>query len=100
MGDLTLETDRYPDTGFSVKDTSPEINRMIFQHTMSLTGEQRFLMGVRMHEAARDIVLSSLPPGLTEEERKHTLFERMYGQTVEEAVRPKRLQKQKQEAQS
>lgn len=83
---IALESDRYPDTGFSIRDTSPEINRMIFERTMSLTGEERFMMGVRMFDAARQIVWSSLPDGLSDSERKRAFFERMYGQSLDAAL--------------
>ncbi len=83
---VALESDRYPDTGFSIGDTSPEINRMIFERTMRLTGEERFMMGVRMFDAARQIVWSSLPAGLSESERKLVFFERMYGQSLDDAL--------------
>ena len=36
-------------------------------------------MGVEMFEAARRMVLASLPAGLSESERKNRLFERLYG---------------------
>jgi hypothetical protein len=40
------------------------------------------LMGVRSFEAARQMVLASLPAGVTEHERKRLLFERLYGMTA------------------
>ncbi len=48
-----IEPDRYANTGFSVKDTAPEINEMIFQRTMALTHSERFLMGMSMLSTAR-----------------------------------------------
>ena len=36
-------------------------------------------MGVEMFEAARRVVLASLPPDLSPLERKRRLFERLYG---------------------
>ena len=69
-----------------MSDTSPEANRAIFERTMSLTGEQRFLMGVSMFESARKIILASLPADLDEAGRKRRLFERTYGMTIEAAL--------------
>jgi hypothetical protein len=63
-------------------DTSPEIAERIRQELMARSGEERFLMGVRMFDAARDMVLASLPAGLSPEELKRQLFERLYGQPL------------------
>jgi len=62
-----------------VNDTSPEIERMVHERLMALTGEQRFMIGVQMCEVARKIVLSSLPPDLSPAERRWQLFQRYYG---------------------
>ena len=63
-------------------DTSPEIAELIWQNLMARSGEERFLMGVRMFDAAREMVLASLPPGLSPEELKRQLFHRLYGQPL------------------
>ena len=60
-------------------DTSPEIAEMVRQRLMARSGEERFLMGVRMFDAARAMVLASLPAGLSPEELKRQLFQRIYG---------------------
>ena len=60
-------------------DTSPEVAEMVRARLMALSGAERFRMGVQMFDAARRMVLASLPAGLTETERKHRLFERFYG---------------------
>lgn len=44
-----------------VNDTSPEIAELVRQRLMSRSGEERFVMGVRMFEAARDMVRQRLP---------------------------------------
>jgi hypothetical protein len=71
-------------------DTAPEIERMIRQRLMSLSGAARIRMGSDMFTAARRMVLASLPADLSEVERKRQLFERVYGaslppQVLEEA---------------
>ena len=43
-------------------------------------------MGIRMFDAARAIVLASLPSGLSPEETRRRLFERMYADLAEEDV--------------
>jgi len=60
-------------------DTPPEIAEMVRQKLMARSGEERFLMGVQMFDAARAMVLASLPKGLPEEELKRQLFKRIYG---------------------
>ena len=63
-------------------DTSPEIAEMVRARLMARSGAERFRMGVDMFEAARRMVLSSLPADLTETERKRRLFERLYGEAL------------------
>lgn len=63
----------------AVTDTSPEIAAMVHARLMALSGAQRFRMGAEMFEAARRMVLASLPAGLSEPERKRQLFARLYG---------------------
>ena len=63
-------------------DTSPEIAQMVRARLMALSGAERFRMGVEMFEAARRMVLASLPADLTETERKRRLFERLYGEPL------------------
>lgn len=63
-------------------DTSPEIAELVRQKLMAKSGEERFLMGVRMFEAAREMALASLPADLSQEELKCQLFERLYGQPM------------------
>jgi hypothetical protein len=60
-------------------DTPPEIAEMVRQRLMARSGAERFLMGVRMFDAARAMVLASLPAGLPPEELKRQLFQRIYG---------------------
>ena len=63
-------------------DTPPEIAEMVRARLMALSGSERFLMGVRMCDAARRMVLASLPAGLPESKRKRLLFERFYGEPL------------------
>lgn len=63
-------------------DTSPEVAEMVSARLMALSGAERFRMGVDMFEAARRMVLASLPADLTETERKRRLFERIYGEPL------------------
>jgi hypothetical protein len=65
-------------------DTEPQVERKFYEMIMSLSGEERFMMGIRSFEAARTIVLASLPKDLPEQELKLKLFERIYGARIEE----------------
>jgi hypothetical protein len=53
---------------------------------LSRSGEERFMSGIRSFNAARAIVISSLPEDLSEEEFQHSLFKRIYGATIDEVV--------------
>jgi hypothetical protein len=63
-------------------DTPPEIAELVRQKLMARSSEERFLMGVRMFDAARAMVLASLPAGLAPNELKQQLFLRLYGQPM------------------
>lgn len=63
-----------------MNDTPPEIAELVRQKLMSRSGSERFVMGVHMFDAARAVVLASLPTGLSAEELKRQLFQRLYGQ--------------------
>jgi hypothetical protein len=62
-----------------MNDTPPEIAEMVRARLMARSGAERFRMGVEMFEAARRMVLASLPANLSDAERKRRLFERLYG---------------------
>jgi hypothetical protein len=65
-----------------MNDTRPEITRMMHQKLMARSGEERFLMGVRMCEAARSMVLASFPKDLSDAERRRRLRLRYYASEV------------------
>ncbi|MFA5190585.1 MAG: hypothetical protein WC740_07665 [Verrucomicrobiia bacterium] len=60
-------------------DTPANVERMVREKLMSRSGEERFVMGALMFDAAREMILASFPPGLTEPELKRRLCERLYG---------------------
>jgi len=64
-------------------DTSPEIAALFRERLLARSGAERVLMGSRMFDAARTIVLASFPPGLPEIEIKRRLCERFYGDDVD-----------------
>ena len=61
-------------------DTSPEIAELVRQKLMARSGSERFVMGTRMFDAAREMVLASLPAGLTPDELKRQLYQRLYAE--------------------
>lgn len=63
-------------------DTPPEIAEMVRARLMALSDAERFRMGAEMFDAARRMVLASLPADLPETERKRRLFERLYGESL------------------
>lgn len=67
-----------------MNDTSPEIEEKIHEMMMTRSGAERFVMGALMFDAARDIVLASLPKDLSRDELKRRLFERIYGQPLDD----------------
>ena len=65
-------------------DTEPQAARRFYEMIMSRSGEERFMMSIHSFDAARTIVLASLPKDLPEHELKRMLFERIYGAPVED----------------
>jgi len=66
-----------------MNDTSPEIAEMVREMMMMRSGEERFLMGALMFDAARELIIASLPQNLPPQEFKQRLFERIYGFPLE-----------------
>jgi len=62
-----------------MNDTSPEIAELVRQKLMARSGSERFVMGTRMFDAARTVVVASLPAGLAPDELRRQLFQRVYG---------------------
>ena len=69
-------------------DTSPDVDAMYRAMLLARTGAERVLMGARMFDAARAMVLASLPAGLSESETRRQLFARLYPEVPREQVPP------------
>lgn len=65
-----------------MNDTTPAIAAIVRERLLSRSGAERVVMGSRMFDVARTIVLASFPPGLSELETKRRLCERLYGNEV------------------
>lgn len=63
-------------------DTTPAVAAMMRSRIMAHSGAERFVMGARMFEAARAMVLASFPDDLSEGELKRRLYERIYGEPL------------------
>jgi len=62
-----------------MNDTSPEVAELVRQKLMARSGSERFVMGTRMFDAARAVVLASLPAELSPDDLRRQLFLRIYG---------------------
>lgn len=67
-----------------MNDTDPQTEALYRRMLMARSSEDRFLMGVRMCEAARATVLASLPEALSPAERRVALLRRYYGGDLDE----------------
>ena len=65
-----------------MNDTSPEMEQRYREMLMARSKEERFIMGCRMFESARAMVLASFPEGLSEEQKRRRLCERLYGRCL------------------
>ena len=65
-------------------DTTPEVEKKMREMMMARTGAERMMMVASMSDAARVMVLASLPKTMSADELKHRLFERIYGESLEQ----------------
>jgi len=65
-----------------VDDTAPEVKEFYRSLLMKLSGEERFVRGALMFDAAREMVLASLPTNLSPAELRRLLYERIYGEAL------------------
>ena len=61
-----------------MKDTSDDVRKIYHKMLMKRTGEERFLMGIRLCETARKMVLASFPDNIVEAVKREKLFIRYY----------------------
>jgi hypothetical protein len=65
-----------------MNDTPKEIADFMRRRLLSLSGFERVVMGSRMFDSARAIILSSFPSDISEVEIKCQLCGRLYGNEV------------------
>jgi len=78
-----------------MSDTTFEIENKLNQIYLSKSGEEKLLIALKMFETARDIVLSSLPKNLSDNELRKELFLRFYGNEFDELTKEKILERLK-----
>ena len=61
-------------------DTSPETEAFLRECYAAMSGTERALMALQMFETAQQIVLSSLPVGAGDLDRRRELCRRFYGE--------------------
>jgi hypothetical protein len=60
-------------------DTGHEVEQRYREMLLACSPAERMMMGARMFDTARAMVLASLPPDLSPEDRRRRMFERLYG---------------------
>jgi hypothetical protein len=71
-----------------MRDTTPEFERFVAAQYRRLSDAERVRLCTEMFDAARVLVESSLPAGLSERERRRLITERFYGREFAERVFP------------
>ncbi len=66
-----------------MNDTPPAVAEIVRAKLLARSGAERVLMGSRMFDAARAMVLASFPVALSEIEIIRRLCERLYGNEVD-----------------
>jgi hypothetical protein len=69
-----------------VNDTSAIVAKLVAERHKAMTPEQRLLIASSMFETARAIVASSLPEGLSLEQRRYAIAKRIYGNELPETA--------------
>lgn len=67
-----------------MNDTDPKVEAMVRARYAAMTPLQRLEIASSMFDTARAIVASSLPPGLTREQRRYAIAKRFYGDELSE----------------
>ena len=76
-----------------MNDTHPDIEKKLIDLYSKLTPEERFNKMLSMCETVRQIIISQMPPGLTEIQKRKKLFEIYYRQDFTEMEFEKLLNK-------
>jgi hypothetical protein len=63
-----------------MNDTTVDIKRIQFEMMKKLSTNQRIAFACEMFQTAREIIIASLPPNLSDKEFKQQLYFRTYGE--------------------
>lgn len=66
-----------------MNDTDPEIDQLVRRRLLERSGQERVMMGSRMFDLAKAMILASFPTDLTQLEIKERLCERLYGDEID-----------------
>jgi hypothetical protein len=69
-----------------MNDTCAEIETVLRARYALMSGSDRALMALQLFETAQQIVLSSLAPGLTQNQQRRELCRRFYGDALAQAA--------------
>ena len=69
-----------------MKDTSTAFEQRVNERYAAMSPEERMRIAASLYESARAIIDSSLPAGLTAEERRYAIAKRLYGGELPEAA--------------
>lgn len=69
-----------------MNDTSDTVARLVRQRYAAMSPEERMRIAASLYETARAIVESSLPAGLTREQRRYATAKRFYGDELPETA--------------
>jgi hypothetical protein len=70
-----------------MSDTSPEIAELVRARYAAMSPAERLVIGARMFDSARALVLASFPRDISTAEMRRRLCERLYGELALEAWR-------------
>ena len=76
-----------------MNDTHPDIDKKLTELYSQLSPEERFNKMLSMCQTVREIIISQVPEGLSEIEKRKRLFEIYYRQDFTEEVFEKLLKK-------
>lgn len=69
-----------------MSDTRPHVAALVAERHRRMTPSQRVEIAAAMFDTARAIVESSLPPGLSQRDRRLALARRLYGNELPETA--------------
>lgn len=65
-------------------DTTATVAKLVAERHAAMTAEERMCAAASLFETARAIIASSLPAGLTREQRRYAIVKRLYGDELPE----------------